>query len=136
MIRTRKIGEVFSMYGNDFIVEAAEKNACKGCHFHDAQEGNCLAKPNVTGFCYKDFRTDNKQVRFRRVKSFAEKCKGLKMGYDHQACMGKDCNKKYSCMRFMLHIKAKMENVERPIPYMTNTGKWARCYLKHGNESI
>ena len=104
MIRTRKIGEMFSMYGNDFIVEAAEKNACKGCHFHDAQEGNSLAKPNVTGFCYKDFRPDSKLVRFRRVKSFKDKCKELGIGYDQEACRGSACDRRYSCERFMLYI--------------------------------
>lgn len=135
MIRTRKIGEVFSMYGNDFIVEAAETGACKGCHFHDAPEGSCLAKPNVTGFCYKDFRTDNKQVRFRRVKSFKDKCKELGIGYDHEACRGTACDRRYSCERFMLYIKAKMEGVEQ-LNFRMNTGKWARCYLKHGNESL
>ena len=40
MIRTRRIGERLSIFGNDFVVEHAEQNACRGCHFHDAPEGN------------------------------------------------------------------------------------------------
>ena len=135
MIRTRRIGERFSIFGNEFVVEAAEEKPCNECHFHDAKEGSCMAKPNVTGFCYKDFRTDSKQVRFRRVKSFAQKCKELGIGYDHEACRGNECERKYSCQRFMLYIKAKMEGVEQ-LQFRMNTGKWARCYLKHGNEGL
>ena len=69
----REVGDIFKFFDhlsttNDTVVlEVVEKEDCKGCYFKDT----CFINPNkkdITGFCAKHNRDDNKNVIFKRIK--------------------------------------------------------------------
>lgn len=119
MIRERKIGERFYRFGYTYIVEAVEDESkpCEGCCFNYG-DGSCYAKIKLTGFCYKGFRKDDRQVRFKLEKTFHDNCRELKLDFDVSACGGAACKKRFSCARFMLAVKATLTGGKKPIKYV------------------
>ena len=69
-LRTREIGERFTMDGVQYeVMEAATDDPCDGCSLQNEKGLVCRGDVGVTGFCYKEMRTDNKQVVFKEVNS-------------------------------------------------------------------
>lgn len=68
-IRTRPVGDVVTLNGRKYEVVEKKENTCLLCDLYDGAPDNpCSADVEVCGFCYKDFRTDNKSVAFKEVK--------------------------------------------------------------------
>lgn len=69
-LRTREIGERFTMDGVQYeVMEAVTDDPCEGCSLQNEKGLVCRGDAGVTGFCYKEMRTDNKQVVFKDVSN-------------------------------------------------------------------
>lgn len=69
-IKTRGIGERFKMDGDLYeVAEAVTDDPCEGCSLQNEKGLVCRGDVGVTGFCYKEMRTDNKQVVFKDVSN-------------------------------------------------------------------
>lgn len=69
-LRTREIGERFTMDGVQYeVMEDATDDPCDGCSLQNEKGLVCRGYVGVTGFCYKEMRTDNKQVVFKDVSN-------------------------------------------------------------------
>lgn len=69
-LRTRDIGERFTMDGVRYeVVEATTDDPCDGCSLQNGKGLVCRGDVGVTGFCYKEMRSDDKQVIFKDVSN-------------------------------------------------------------------
>lgn len=69
-LRTREIGERFTMDGGRYeVVEAVSDDPCEGCSLKNEKGVVCRGDVGVTGFCYKEMRSDDKQVIFKDVSN-------------------------------------------------------------------
>ena len=69
------------------------------------------------------------------VSPFEKKCLSLNIGYDHSVCDGKYCEKRMTCVRYMLHKKAVLEEYNKPLPYIVTKFKFDKCYWKYEQDS-
>lgn len=68
-IKTRPIGDVFTLRGREYEVVEKKESTCLLCDMYDgAPDDPCNADIEVCGFCYKDFRNDNKSVIFKKIE--------------------------------------------------------------------
>lgn len=69
-LRTREIGERFTMDGVQYeVMEAVTDDPCEGCSLKNEKGLVCRGDVGVTGFCYKEMRSDDKQVIFKDVSN-------------------------------------------------------------------
>lgn len=68
------------------------------------------------------------------LSPFEKKCLALNIGYDHDVCDGKYCERKMTCVRYMLHKRAEIlqDNIT-PLPYIFGKQKYkySECYKKY-----
>ena len=68
------------------------------------------------------------------LSPFEKKCLSLNIGYDHDVCDGKYCERKMTCVRYMLHKRAGIlqDNIT-PLPYIFGKQKYKylECYKKY-----
>lgn len=64
------------------------------------------------------------------LSKFEKKCLALTIGYDHSVCDGKYCERKLTCLRYMLHTKARLEERNGCLSYIGKTFN-DNCYVKH-----
>ena len=68
------------------------------------------------------------------LSPFEKKCLALNLGYDHDVCDGKYCEKRMTCLRYMLHKRAEIlqDNIT-PLPYIFGKQKYnyTICYKKY-----
>jgi hypothetical protein len=69
------------------------------------------------------------------LSPFEKKCLALNIGYDHDACEGKYCEKRMTCVRYMLHKKAVLEEYGKPLSYVVRKFKFEECYKKYEQDS-
>lgn len=68
------------------------------------------------------------------LSPFEKKCLALNIGYDHDVCDGKYCEKRMTCVRYMLHKKAViLEDNKMPLAYIFGKQKYnySICYKKY-----
>lgn len=68
------------------------------------------------------------------LSPFEKKCLSLNIGYDHDICDGKYCEKRQTCIRYMLHKKAEiLEDNIIPLSYIFGKMKYkySECYKKY-----
>ena len=65
------------------------------------------------------------------LSPFEKKCLALNLGYDHNVCDGKYCEKRMTCVRYMLHKKAVLEEYNKPLPYVGKKYGFVNCYKKY-----
>lgn len=69
-IKTREVGERFKMDGVLYeVAEDMTDDPCKGCSLNNEKMLVCFGDVGVTGFCYREMRSDNKQVVFKEVSN-------------------------------------------------------------------
>lgn len=68
-IRTREIGERFSMDGRRYEVAEAvnTEDPCLDCSLNNGRGLICSGDTRITGFCYIGMRSDDKQIIFKEV---------------------------------------------------------------------
>ena len=69
------------------------------------------------------------------LNPFEKKCFELKIGYDHDVCDGKYCKKRMTCVRYMLHKKAVLEEYNKPLSYVVRKFRFEECYKKYEQDS-
>ena len=69
------------------------------------------------------------------LSPFEKKCLTLTIGYDHCVCDGKYCERKMTCIRYMLHKKAALEEYNKPLSYIVRKFKFEECYKKYEQDS-
>jgi len=67
------------------------------------------------------------------LSPFEKKCLALTIGLEHSVCDGKYCERKLTCLRYMLHTKARLEERGGCLSYIGKTFN-DNCYLKYGQE--
>lgn len=65
------------------------------------------------------------------LSPFEKKCLSLNIGYDHCVCDGKYCERRMTCVRYMLHKKAVSEQYSRPLAYLVTKFRIKECYWKY-----
>lgn len=67
------------------------------------------------------------------LSPFEKKCLALNIGYDHDVCDGKYCEKRMTCVRYMLHKKAVLQGYSLPLYYLVGKPKYnhSECYMKY-----
>ena len=61
-----KIGDTFNYKGITLKVERANEDSCENCYFHNKDN---IVHPNLdTGSCSAAFRTDHKNIIFKKNK--------------------------------------------------------------------
>ena len=65
------------------------------------------------------------------LSTFEKKCLALNIGYDHDVCDGKYCERRMTCVRYMLHKKAVLEEYNKPLPYVAKKYGFVNCYKKY-----
>ena len=65
------------------------------------------------------------------LSPFEKKCLALNLGYDHNVCDGKYCEKRMTCVRYMLHKKAVLEVYNNPLSYVVRKFMFEECYKKY-----
>ena len=65
------------------------------------------------------------------LSPFEKKCLALNIGYDHDVCDGKYCEKRMVCVRYMLHKKAVLEDYDKPLHYVVKKFNFGDCYKKY-----
>ena len=65
------------------------------------------------------------------LSPFEKKCLALNIGYDHDVCHGKYCEKRMTCVRYMLHKKAVLEVYNNPLSYVVRKFRFEECYKKY-----
>ena len=73
----------------------------------------------------------NLKDRNMELSPFEKKCLALNIGYDHEVCDGKYCEKRMTCVRYMLHKKAVLEDYDKPLHYVVKKFNFGDCYKKH-----
>lgn len=67
--RTRAVGSRFVQNGKTYEVVECEKDSCLVCDMYDgAPDIACGAEFDVTGMCWKGWRSDDKNVCFKEVR--------------------------------------------------------------------
>lgn len=68
-----------------------------------------------------------------RYDSFAQRCMKLPYGYDQELCDGKTCGHRRKCIRYMLHVKKRLEAYEGAAHYMVCAPKYnfALCFWSY-----
>lgn len=69
------------------------------------------------------------------ISPFEKKCLSLNIGYDHNVCDGKYCEKRMTCVRYMLHKKAVLEEYNKPLSYVVGKFRFEECYKKYEQDS-
>lgn len=69
------------------------------------------------------------------LSQFEKKCLSLNIGYDHDLCDGKYCEKRMTCVRYMLHKKWQLDNFAVNLTYVKKTYN-DKCYLKYEETTI
>lgn len=69
------------------------------------------------------------------LSSFEKKCLALNIGYDYDVCDGEYCEKRMTCVRYMLHKKAVLEEYSEPLWYVVRKFKLEVCYKKYEQDS-
>lgn len=69
------------------------------------------------------------------LSPFEKKCLSLNIGYDHDICDGKYCEKRMTCVRYMLHKKAVLEGYNNPLSYVVRKFRFEECYKKYEQDS-
>jgi hypothetical protein len=69
------------------------------------------------------------------LSPFEKKCLSLNIGYDHDVCDGKHCEKRMTCVRYMLHKKAVLEYYNKPLWYVVRKFNFEECYMKYEQDS-
>lgn len=62
-----------------------------------------------------------------KISPFEKKCLALNIGYDHDVCDGKYCEWRMTCLRYMLHKKALLEQHSRPLAYLVTKFRIKEC---------
>ena len=68
------------------------------------------------------------------LSPFEKKCLSLNIGYDHDVCDGKYCERKMTCVRYMLHKRAEiLQDNTTPLSYIFGKQKYkySECYKKY-----
>lgn len=66
------------------------------------------------------------------LSPFEKKCLALSIGYDHDVCDGKYCERKMTCVRYMLFKKAELENRSMDCLYhIVRKFDFKNCYKKY-----
>lgn len=65
------------------------------------------------------------------LSAFEKKCLALNIGYDHDVCDGKYCERRMTCVRYMLHKKAVLEEYNKPLPYIVRKFKFEECFKEY-----
>lgn len=76
----------------------------------------------------------NLKDRNMYLSPFERKCLSLNIGYDHDVCDGKYCERKMTCVRYMLHKRAEiLQDNTAPLPYIFGKQKYkySECYKKY-----
>ena len=68
-----------------------------------------------------------------KLSPFEKNCLSLNIGYDHDLCDGKYCEKRMTCVRYMLHKKATLLDYKLPLAYIFGKQKYnfKICYEKY-----
>jgi hypothetical protein len=69
------------------------------------------------------------------LSPFEKKCLALNIGYGHDVCDGKYCEKRMTCVRYMLHKKAVLEEYNNPLWYVGRKFRFEECYKKYEQDS-
>ena len=65
-----------------------------------------------------------------KLSPFEKKCLSLNIGYDHDLCDGKYCEKRMTCVRYMLHKKWQLDTFGVNFSYVEKKYN-DKCYLKY-----
>ena len=65
------------------------------------------------------------------LSTFEKKCLALNLGYNHNVCDGKYCEKRMTCVRYMLYKKAVLEVYNNPLSYVVRKFRFEECYKKY-----
>lgn len=65
------------------------------------------------------------------LSPFEKKCLALNIGYDHDVCDGMYCEKRMTCVRYMLYKKAVLKGYDKILYYVVKKFNFRDCYKKY-----